>query len=264
MAKITFEQIDRPRVSENTSNRSSIGFFGLKDDGDEAIVRIMHDSTDSFDMLTVHPIEIDGRYRKVNCIRDAKDSLDKCPMCNSGMKTQSRLFIHLIQYSKDENGNMVAEPKTWERPASYAVTLKNLIDEYGPLSESIFKVRRNGARGDMKTTYSVLYGNPNIYKNELYPKVEGAFDNFSVVGTVVMDKTSEEMAEYLITGSFPSKTNAVDDNTSTSKTTAPNETFAYPAPMYKNETFATANDNIPPWEARTTTTPNVQRPVRYF
>jgi len=52
MAKISFEEAQ----SNVNSNSTGIGFFSLADDGDEAIVRILHDSTDSFDIVTVHEV----------------------------------------------------------------------------------------------------------------------------------------------------------------------------------------------------------------
>ena len=199
MAKINFEQIN----SGNDGSNFQVGFFSLKNDGDEAVVRIMHDSTDSFDLVTTHPIQIGNKYRRVNCIRDPRDPMDNCPLCKSGAKVQQRFYIHLIQYVKDEQGNIIPQAKIWERSASYAVTIKNLIDEYGPLSDCIFKIRRNGEAGSMNTTYSILFGNPQVYRPEFYPKDGSLFDGYSVVGSAVMDKNFDEIAEFIATGEFP-------------------------------------------------------------
>ena len=152
MSKISYEQIN----SNDRNGSFKVGFFGLKNDGDKATVRILHDSTDSFDLVTTHQIELNGKYRRVNCIRTPKEPLNVCPFCQNGVKIQQRMYIHLLEYSKqDENGKFIPEAKTWERSASYAATIKNLIDEYGPLSDCVFNIRRSGAAGSMDTTYSI-------------------------------------------------------------------------------------------------------------
>ena len=201
MAKISFDQIN----SNNDGSGFQVGFFSLKNDGDEAVVRIMHDNTASFDIVTTHPIQIGNKYRRVNCIRDPRDPMDNCPLCKSGAKVQQRFYIHLIQYVKDDNGNIIPQAKIWERSASYAVTIKNLIDEYGPLSDCIFKIRRSGEAGSMNTTYSIMFGNPQVYRPEFYPKDESLFKDYSVVGSAVMDKNFEELAEFIATGEFPQR-----------------------------------------------------------
>ena len=268
MAKINFDQI-----STNNDNNSgfSVGFFNLKNDGDEAVVRIMHDNTASFDLVTTHPIQIGNKYRRVNCIRDPREPMDNCPLCKSGAKVQQRFYIHLIQYVKDEQGNIIPQAKIWERSASYAVTIKNLIDEYGPLSDCIFKIRRNGEAGSMNTTYSILYGNPQVYRPEFYPKDDSAFENYSVVGGVVMDKNFDELSEFIATGEFPQK----NDNTATPQINdsyqIPNsQTTTYSNPSnvgyapYANTPIrdTMVNPNTHQFTDATTTAP--QRPVRYY
>lgn len=199
MSRISYEESQM-----NTySGGNNVNFFMLADDGDEAIVRILHDDVSSFDIVQMHQLMIGGKQRKVDCLRSPRDPLDVCPLCDAGNKTMSRFYIHLLRYDKDSDGNIVVSPQVWERSSAYCTTIKNLIDEYGPLSECIFKIHRNGAKGDMKTTYSIMYGNPNIYKEEFYPKDVSGFENYSVVGTIVASKTAEDMNYYLANGEFP-------------------------------------------------------------
>ena len=61
MAKISYEEA---QSSSNNSN-TGVGFFSLADDGDEAVVRILHDSTDSFDIVTIHDIQTGDKRRKI-------------------------------------------------------------------------------------------------------------------------------------------------------------------------------------------------------
>lgn len=201
MAQIKFEDIQD--VGANSSPNYSVGFFSLRNDGDEAIVRIMHDSTDSFDIVSTHAIQVGGKYRRVNCCRTPYEPVEVCPLCASGNPSQQRFYVHLIQYVRNENGQIVAEPKVWERSLSYATTIKNLIVEYGPLSDMLFKIKRNGAAGSMDTTYSIMYASPNMYPETAYPKVGGAFEGYTAIGTAVLDKTKEDLAAFVSEGAFP-------------------------------------------------------------
>lgn len=215
MAQINFSQINQNTGNQNNSSRNDgpqVRFFSLKNHGDEAIVRIMHDTVDSFDLVAVHPVEINGRYRNVNCLRDPREPLDNCPMCANGTPIRQKFYIHLLQYNRDNQGNIIVEPCIWERSATYATTIANLINEYGPLSDHIFKIRRNGQAGSMETTYDIMYGHPNVYKNEIYPKQPELFNGYNVIGRAVLDKNPDEMRAYIQTGNFPMNNNQGNNN----------------------------------------------------
>lgn len=236
MAKISFDEAQ----ASSSQNQNGVGFFTLVDDGDEAIVRILHDSTDDFDIVVAHDVKVGERQRKVDCLRTMRDPLDRCPFCSAGFKTTQRFFIHLLQYEKDPStGEIVVLPKIWERSVQYATTIKNLIQEYGPLSDCIFKIRRNGAKGDMHTTYSIMFGNPSIYKEEFYPKDLSGFENYSVIGSVVLSKSVDEMKYYILNGSFDNNTSTADNQTNNSRQV----------------------DNSPPWQPPAN---QVQRPQRFY
>ena len=211
MAHISYDQ-----VQNNSFNPNQVNFFGLADDGDEAIVRFLVDDVNDFDIMSVHEEMVAGKRRKVDCLRTPRDPMDVCPLCNAGHKTSQKFFIHLLQYIKNsETGEIDIVPCVWERSTAYCTTLKNLIEEYGPLSDSIFKIRRNGAKGDMQTTYSIMYGNPNIYKEEFYPKNAEAFEDYSVLNTIVLSKNENEMQYFLNCGEFPAAESdgSAEDNT---------------------------------------------------
>ncbi len=236
MAKMSFDTAVSNMNTENNSNSNSIGFFSLKNDGDEAIVRIMHDSVNDFDILTTHPITVGGKYRSINCIREPRDPMDKCPFCKNGTKVQSRIFIHMIQYVTNAQGQIEAKPVVWERSISYATKLKNDINEYGPLSNCIFKIKRNGKAGDMQTTYDMRLGNPSMYNEANYPKLADAFNGYSACGTIVLDKNFDEISTFMATGSFPevkkadntAPTNEVAPNTYAPNTATPREAWSAP------------------------------------
>ena len=155
MARISYETVQETANSYEGGDK--VEFFSLKNHGDEAIVRIMHDSVADFDIITTHPVKVGNFWGKVNCIRDPREPMDNCPFCKSGVKIQQRFFIHMIQYIKDPSTNQItAKPVVWERAANeYAIKFRTLIDEYGPLSNCVFKIRRNGQAQPMDTTYEI-------------------------------------------------------------------------------------------------------------
>ena len=190
------EAREAQRTLNAQSQKSRVSFFGLKDDGDEAVIRFACDP-EEFEIRTVHPVTVDGKFRKVNCINDIKTGVHTCPLCEAGVQLQNKFYIRLIEYTRDENGNIVPEAKVWERPTSYVQRLMNLYSEYGSLKNNIFKVKRNGVRGNMKTDYTFMFGNPTIYNEQLYPKDFSAFDGYTALGSAILDKTAEEMREYI-------------------------------------------------------------------
>lgn len=214
MAKVDFNNMQDDSAYTSSNGNSDFSFFTLRNDNDEAIVRFMCDSTDDFEILTVHDIKVGDRFRKVNCIRDFRDPVENCPLCASGAKINQRFFIKMIQYDKttDSAGNVSVTPKAviWERSTAYAKTLKSYLDNYGPLSDVICKIIRHGKAGDMQTTYEIVPNlNKTIYRDEIYVK-DPSLVNFSAFGSVVMDKTSDEIMQFQMTGQFPQRAKKED------------------------------------------------------
>ena len=200
-------------TTKSTSKFQKVGYFSLKNDGDVALVRFAYKTSAEFNITTVHTVEIDGRYKRVSCLRESgKEPVSKCPLCEAGEKLYSKFYVKLIEYTKDESGNVVATPKVWERPSGFAQQLEPLCAEYGgDLCDHIFKIKRRGAKGDMQTTYDVMYANPELYKESVgYVKDFSAFDNFDLSRHSYYVKSFEEISEFLETGKFPDTVKAVE------------------------------------------------------
>ena len=204
--------------ARQASNGPRVGFFTLKNDGDEAIVRIMHDTPEDFDILAVHQTQVDGRFRNVSCLRSPSDPMDMCPFCQANKKLSTKLYIHMLEYVRDENNQIVAQPKVWERSTAYAKQLAEYISEYGPLSDMIFKIKRNGAKGSMDTTYTIIPANPKLYSDEVYVKDASLLEGYQALGHAVMDKNYEDMLKL------------VDGAASTQPAPAPANRPTYTAP----------------------------------
>lgn len=234
MAQITFDQIKDP-------SSTGVGFFTLKNDGDEAIVRIMHDSIEDFDIQTTHPIQVSGKFRSVSCLRTPTEPLEKCPICQSGARVNQRIFVRLVQYTMGADGTVTAEPKVWERSTQYATILRNMLNEYGPLSDVIFKIRRNGAARSVNTTYDIMYANPANYNSPAYAKMPELFEGYSTLGTAVLNKNYEELAQFVATGAFLEADN--NQEATDLPFTMRNDAPAYSSPV---TTGAPPFDYVPP------------------
>ena len=264
MAYVSFDSLNVASTPSTQTPKSQVGFFTLKNDGDEAIVRFMHDDTNSFEILSTHSIQLNGKYRRVNCVRGPKDALSVCPLCEKGENTEYRFYIHLLQYVNNPDGTVSVEPKIWERSVSYANKLREYINNYGPMSDVICKIVRHGRAGDMKTEYEII---PNlskqVYRDDVFVKKEGLFEGYKTLGRAVLEKNAAEIREYLNTGNFPAPTTTTP---TPQTTTAPN--WSAPAdndiPQWnvrkeEPKTSPWENTQTPPWA----TTSSIQRPTRF-
>ena len=239
MAKVSLSEIG---TNNRQGNQQRVNFFSLQNDGDEAIVRIMHDSVDSFDILSTHQIKVNDRFRRINCLRSGKEPVENCPFCAGNIQLQTKIYIHLVQYYWDESGNVIAEPKVWERSSNWAQTLKSYIDNYGPLSDIVCKIIRHGAKGDLRTSYEIIPNlNPKQYSPDVIVKHPEFFDGYDALGTVVLDKPFQDCVEYLNTGNFPmpKSDNASERTVATNTSSVPADSPA----QYTRRTSSPA-----PWE----------------
>lgn len=186
-----------------TTNNNYVSYFSLKSDGDEAVVRFIYSSPDQLELTSTHEVTINGKKRKVMCLRTPQEEINKCPLCAAGNRPQTKFFCKMVEYVRDENGQIVIVPRLWERSISFAKTLKSYFDEYGALSEMVFKIKRHGVAGSTSTTYDLLPANRSVYNETAYPKDFSAFDNYKISSYAVLDKNYDEMVTYLNTGVMP-------------------------------------------------------------
>lgn len=249
-------------TGENSNQNNQVGFFNLRNDGDEAIVRFMIDSVEDMEILTVHDIHLGGKYRQVSCIRDPRDPMEKCPLCERGERVKQVVFLKMLQYENTPNGIEV-KPVVWQRSAStYAFRMKGYLDNYGPMSQILCKVIRHGAKGDMQTTYDIIPNlNPQQFPQEQYPIVAEAFDNYQALGRIILDKDYNEIDTFVKTGSFPEVSNSGVDIS--------------PQPQYitYSNNDVTQSLSQAPWEVNTQQFNNnesginsqsMERPTRYY
>lgn len=216
MSQFNYNQYSQ--FSENARNNGTqnsnqkIGFFKLKNNGDEALVRINASKMEDFAFASVHTVNANGRWMKVSCLNPLGSYGHNCPLCEavkngntSISKVSTKIYIPmLVAYRDVTTGQFSAPiPVIWERPASFGKEIANKLRDYGDLKNVLLKITRNGAAGDMKTTYSMDYAVPTVFKPELVPADFSAFNNFNIAKHSYWEKTTEDIMTFITTGKFP-------------------------------------------------------------
>lgn len=193
-----------------------IGFFKMKNDKDEALVRFNVTTLDNLQFATVHQLGAAHKWMKVSCLNPVGSYQDSCPLCaavsagnNSIGKASKRVYVQMMVSYKDPTTQQFAAaiPVIWERPAGFSREIANLLNDYGDLTQRVFKVTRNGAAGNMQTTYSISYI-PLYDKPEAVTADFGAFANFNIAKHSFWEKSIGDINIFLNTGAFPEVTRA--------------------------------------------------------
>ena len=179
---------------DNYGGSGGSSFFTLKDDGDIARVRFMYNSMEDVVGYAVHEVEIDGKKRYVNCLRSYNEPKSKCPFCNANEFQRAKLYIPVYDIDEDE-------VKIWERGKNFFAKMSALCARYSnattPLVAHTFDVERHGKKGDTGTTYEIYETGSDDTRLEDLPEVPEIF------GTIILDKSAEDMEYYLDYESFP-------------------------------------------------------------
>ena len=198
MAGFSIEQ------TEKSGGQGGGGFFSLKNDKETAKVRFLFNDADDVQSQSVHQVEVDGKKRWVDCLRGYGAPIDDCPFCKAGKFVNFKYFIPL--YNMDADTTQI-----WERGKKFGSKLSSMCSRYAPVVNHIFEIERNGKPGDQQTSY------------EIYEcgDVDGSVEDFDFqnpVGTVIMQKSADEMEAYLKTGYFPNDGKSSDSRSNNEPT----------------------------------------------
>lgn len=199
-----------PRINlddtEKYQNGGKGGFFALGDDGDKAIVRFYHKDLKDIDVIPVHKVDVNGRNRSVECVREPDEPKSKCPFCDSGLGVSVRLFLRVLEYSKDKDGYYTLNPecKVWERGAGMKKQLQSLVNRYGKngFYNKVFEIERCGKKGDQKTTYQI-YPVDDLEDDECPIPNDEDMNFADILGGIVISRSVEDMEYYLDNEEFP-------------------------------------------------------------
>ena len=179
-------------MQENSGNA---GFFGLKDDGDTALVRFLIDSQDDLNCTFTHRVKVNGKERNIECLSNvasAQLSAETCPFCAAKKKRQVKMFIPLFDMENDQ-------VLIWERGISYIdqITTEILMRYPEPYKE-VFIIQRCGERNNMETVYKFIHQEDS--KGQYSKDIE--LSDFEIPDVYEGDqylvhKNAEEMEFYL-------------------------------------------------------------------
>ena len=231
MARFNASEID------NYGGQGGGGFFALKNDKDVATVRFMYETIDDVMGYAVHEVELDGKKRYVNCLREYNQPIDDCPLCAAKSRVIAKLFIKLYDEESEE-------VKIWDRGKTFFSKLSSLCARYNPLVATPFEIERNGKKGDTKTTYETYALDTDDTTLEDLPETQ------PILGTLVLDKTYEELEFFLDNGYFeeevaeqaPPERNPRNDRRGSTRREPANEA---PARGRRTPAAAPAENNAP-------------------
>ena len=187
MARFSYDEVD------NDGGNGGSGFFSLPNDGDVASVRFMYNKLEDIEGVAVHQIELNGKKRYVNCLREYGHPVDDCPLCKSGSFVQAKLFIPVYDIATEQ-------VKIWERGKKFFGKIAGICSRYASkenLVSHIFEVERHGKKGDTQTTYEIFEVKNDDITLEDLPEVP------EIVGGLVLDKSKDEMQYFIDYGEFP-------------------------------------------------------------
>lgn len=201
MAFKTMTQYDEERFG---------GFFLLRNDGDYADVIFLYRNKDDVLIGDVHYIKTPDYTGYVHCTER------NCPVCEKGIRVQSKLFIPLYNITD-------GEIQFWDRSTRFENQLvQDVFSKYPNPSEFVFRIQRQGAAGDINTKYNIwavgknklmdynqilLTNNatmPDAYENIC--KTYSSTELHSILNTSANSSTSYEansMPDYQVTPRVP-------------------------------------------------------------
>lgn len=176
--------------ADKYGGQGGAGYFSLKNDKDTAKVRFMYNGIDDVEGYAVHTVEIDDKKRYVNCLREYDQPTASCPFCKAKSPTMAKLFIPI--YNLDEN-----RTQYWERGKKFISKISSICARYPNVVSHVFEIERNGKKGDQTTTYEIYEVDKDETTLEDLPEISDP------LGTVVLDKSADDMEFFLNNGYFP-------------------------------------------------------------
>lgn len=195
MGRINTADLERFDEQSN-SNNSNSEWLKLPNHGDVARVQFLYDNYNELETFACHKVQVGvsekGRpiERLVDCPRNYDDPVDLCPFCAAGLDVKPVTMVSMYDVREKK-------VKIWERGKTFRKQLESFFNRYPKLSDMVFEIERNGAAGDKKTTYQ-LFPMPDVE-----PVDVSDIERPEFLGTVIMDKTVDEMQAFINNGVFP-------------------------------------------------------------
>lgn len=177
-------------TADKYGGQGGAGYFSLKNDKDVARVRFMYNSIDDVEGYAVHQVEIDGKKRYVNCLREYNQPIDTCPFCAAKKFQTAKLFIPLYNIDEDK-------VQVWERGKKFIAKISSICARYPNVVSHVFEIERNGKPHETTTTYEIYEVDKDDTTLADLPEASDP------LGTIVLDKSADDMEFYLENEYFP-------------------------------------------------------------
>lgn len=152
----------------------------------------MYGSAEDVEGYAVHEVDIDGKKRYVNCLREYNQPLDECPFCAARKFQTAKLFIPIYNIDEDR-------VQTWERGKKFFSKIASICARYPDVVSHIFEIERNGKPGETTTTYEIYEVGQDDTKLSDLPEMP------NIDGGIVLNKSAQDMEYFLDNGVFPSE-----------------------------------------------------------
>ena len=195
MAKINLGSVEQYKPT------GQFEFFQLKNDGDIAEVRFLYETLDDVDIRNVHTLELNsGKKIYVDCLReDYESDMGLCPCCAGQNKANLQVWIPM--YDVKEKKVVI-----WNRGYNFITSvlipkLQEIADNGSPICATTFLIERHGEAGDKKTWFEVEAEGADDF---ILEDLGTDFEMPNVVGTILHEKSYEELRNFMRTGFFTS------------------------------------------------------------
>ena len=196
MGRLTGDNIEQYNAGSGSSKNS---YFSLKNDKDVARVRFLYEGASDIEGFTVHRVRVGDRDRYVNCIADDGE----CPFCRANLQKFVKIFVPLF----NEDAGQI---QTWERGQKFYGQLSGLCSRFPNLVSRAFDIERNGKPKDTATTYTIFpVGDTDGTTIDDILEDCGMEKLVNPLGTIILDKSADDMEYYLAHEDFPEKTEGV-------------------------------------------------------
>ena len=161
-----------------------IEYFNLRNDGDTAVVRMLHTSTNTIESAKVHWVDVQGKKKNIKCCGE------NCPICGTNNQPLNRIFIHLIDYT-DNN-----KEKVWSRTDKILSQLSDISNNWGGLINCVLQIKRVG------TTFPKY--EINVVNPMQFPPIPSQDMVDKKIGYMFyMTRSAQEMMQFYATGVLP-------------------------------------------------------------
>ena len=163
------------------ANENNLGFFNLHEDGQSAIIRLLHTSTKTIETNMVHSVSVAGKWKSIACTGE------NCPMCSRNVESKERMYVHLYDYTDNTE-------KVWSRTLTIMPQLEDIEKCWGNLDKVVLKITR---RGTDFPKYETM-----ILPPSQYPEYPAGVDQ-KVAYRCYLTRSNDELNEFYATGVLP-------------------------------------------------------------